>query len=163
MTHDRPVWLKRPSTIFLDCPLWLKWPFSLAQDRPLLDGPSTFARLINSRAVYFHPFGPSTLDPTRFCPFDCPVSSLQTIQGLSFGPSTFDFRLVHTRKLSNLSHFDRPVLNLTVHFQSLGSTSLTTIDRTLWLLAVHGTRPFKTWLLWCIIQLILGARKRTHK
>ena len=44
LIHDRPLWLKRLSTIVLDRPLWLKWPSSLAQDRSLLDRPSTFAR-----------------------------------------------------------------------------------------------------------------------
>ena len=51
-THDRPLWLKKPSSIVLDRSLWLKWPFSLAQDRPLLNGPSTFARLSALRTVH---------------------------------------------------------------------------------------------------------------
>ena len=45
VTLDRPLWLKRPSTIVLHRPLWLKWPYSLAQDRPLLNGPSNFTLL----------------------------------------------------------------------------------------------------------------------
>ena len=41
------------------------------------------------------------------------------------------------------SSFDRPVLYLTVYFRSFGSTSITSKDRTLWPLAVHGTPQFK--------------------
>ena len=61
LTHDRPLWLERPSTIVLDRPLWLKWTSSLAQDRPLLDGPLTFAR-----PSTFTLFRMSILDQTPF-------------------------------------------------------------------------------------------------
>ena len=57
--NDRPLELKRPSTIILDHWLWLKWLSALAQDHPLLIGPSTL------RTVYFGSLGPSTFDLIR--------------------------------------------------------------------------------------------------
>ena len=47
LSKDRPLFVKRPSTV--------------TQDRPLSDGPSTF-----SLVVHFPPFGPSTFPPTPF-------------------------------------------------------------------------------------------------
>ena len=59
LTHDRPLWLKRPSTILLERPFWLKWPSSLAQDRPLLDRLSTLDQI----RLYFSSQSPNESRP----------------------------------------------------------------------------------------------------
>ena len=61
----------------------------------------------------------------------------------SFVPSDYSWFFVGSSLLISGSSFDRPVLYLTVYFRSFGSTSITSKDRTLWPLAVHGTPQFK--------------------
>ena len=50
--NDRPLWLKRPSTV--------------AQDRPLLDEQSTLVGPFTLTTVNFDPFGLPTLDQTSY-------------------------------------------------------------------------------------------------